>query len=262
MKRVYLVLLCVIAFSGNALAVEVMAGGGLMYVDREYKGTKSGLDRYKDITWNVFDDDYSGPLPFISVDSDSFFWKMATFGYHAYRDNSTQFNIILAHIGKDFDPDSSDNETIKRLHKRPSTMGMGFSFEKKTLLGEFKATAMGDILNISNSILAELSYGYGIRFGMRFSLTPSVSVRWANKKFNEYYYGINRDDNRRSGIDRYEPSDGWMPAVGLSAMYMFSKQNILMVHGEYSFLSSATKDSPLVDKNGVFGMFGGFMHRF
>ncbi|VTR18177.1 MltA-interacting protein precursor [Serratia fonticola] len=74
-------------------------------------------------------------------------------------------------------------------------------------------------------------------------------VNWNSSNQNQYYYGINGDESRRSTFNTYKPSDSWSPYVELTTNYNINANWNAFFTGRYLRLDSEVKDSPMVDKS-------------
>ncbi|MGY2950158.1 outer membrane scaffolding protein for murein synthesis (MipA/OmpV family) [Ewingella americana] len=81
------------------------------------------------------------------------------------------------------------------------------------------------------------------------ALVPGIGVQWSSSNQNQYYYGINSNESRRSGLNSYSPDDSFSPYLELSAKYDINKDWQAFFMGRYIRLDSEVKDSPMVDKS-------------
>jgi hypothetical protein len=53
------------------------------------------------------------------------------------------------------------------------------------------------------------------------TLTPGIGVQYSSENYNDYYYGVSKNESRRSGLKTYGADDGWDPYLELTASYNF-----------------------------------------
>jgi outer membrane protein len=74
------------------------------------------------------------------------------------------------------------------------------------------------VLDNSNGVTWDLAWLYRYTNG-GLTLTPGIGVEWNSDNQNEYYYGVSRAESRRSGLNSYDPDNGWSPYLELTASY-------------------------------------------
>jgi len=137
---------------------------------------------------------------------------------------------------------------VKRLDKRHGTAMAGLAYSHNEDWGTIRTAVLGDVLDNSNGIIADATYLYTFKQD-NWSLVPGVGVTWNSANQNKYYYGIDSNESRRSGLDSYKPSGGFDPYVELSARYDINHDWQAFFTGRYIRLSSEVKDSPMVNKS-------------
>ncbi len=173
-------------------------------------------------------------------------------------------------MGRD---DDVDNSTIADLREIDDAFELG-AFVKVPYSGIFKP---GDELAFDLSVLADVSSthdGLLFSFGPSYSymvspqirLTTSASTTYATDNYMETYFGIDGDNETRSGISQFD-AEGGFKDVGLSLMgnYQFNQKWGMIGLISYKHLLNDAADSPIVDEEGTEGqfMFGtGLTYRF
>lgn len=101
----------------------------------------------------------------------------------------------------------------------------------------------------SKGILADASLSYPIQVAPRWTLTPSVATTWADKKYNNDYYGVDSVESLASGLPQFQGRSGFRDAsASLTALYRLTDQITLSATGSVSTIIGTVQDSPLVLK--------------
>ena len=137
----------------------------------------------------------------------------------------------------------------------------GASAEWENDLFEVSANWMFDVSGESK--VQRLSLGHDRRFpiGNRFSLTPSATAIWLDKKYADHYYGV-RLGEVRADRPAYTADSTLNFELALRADYMISKKQFAFIGFEYTALGSEIKDSPLTDRSGESAVMLGYLYRF
>ncbi|XTZ36810.1 MipA/OmpV family protein [Salmonella enterica] len=201
------------------------------------------------------------PVPVITYEGDDFWFRGLGGGYYLWNDGSDKLSVTAFYFPWGFKPKDSDDQQLRRLDRRKSTMMMGLSYIHDTQYGFLRTTLGGDVLDNSNGIIWDLAWLYRYTNGA-LTLTPGIGVEWASDSQNEYYYGVSRSESRRSGLDSYDPDNSWSPYLELTASYRLTDSWSVYGSGRYTHISDEIKDSPMVDKSWA-GLFSaGVTYRF
>lgn len=228
-----------------AQANPLTLGAGLLYSQSPYK---SGQDRYY-------------PFPVINYEGDSFYIHSLQAGYYLWKDQQDQLSLTVLGSPQNFDPDDVDDSDMKSLNKRRMTVMGGLAYRHTADWGIMRTALVGNMLNNSNGIIWDVAYLYRFEFG-QFSLTPGIGALWNSANQNRYYYGINSDESRRSGLSSYRPDSSWSPYLELSAGWKIDDNWNATLSGRYSRLGGDIKDSPMVDNNAQMLLMTGVSYTF
>ncbi|WP_424244230.1 outer membrane protein [Elusimicrobium posterum] len=236
-----------------AQAADLTVGLAGEFGSSEYKGVKS---RFSDIFG------YSGPVPYVAFDSKYFYTIFPQeAGIHLFKNKQISLDLTFDVISG-LDPNDSDDSAVKQMDKRNTTISAGLKSSIKTPAGVFTTSFRGDILGESDSLLARLSYRYPIPVTEVFTITPAVHISWANDKHNNYRYSVNNAESVRSGLPVYNAAHTLTPSGGLALNYRLNKKASVLLRGSYTFLPSEVKNSPIVDKSGIWEAGFGILYKF
>lgn len=201
------------------------------------------------------------PVPIINYEDDNFYFRSLTAGYYLWNDQQNKLSIMGYYFPESFKPGDSDDERMKRLDRRRSTLMLGLAYSYNAEWGTIRTALSGDTLNNSNGMLGDVTYLY--RFTVdNWTLVPGVGVTWASKNQTDYYYGVSDNESRRSGLDSYTPGNSFAPYAELTANYRFNPNWNAFVTGRYISLSNTVKDSPMVDKSYTGILMTGVSYKF
>lgn len=188
------------------------------------------------------------PFPVINYDSDSVYLQGLSAGYYLWKDQQNQLSLTAAYSPFGFKPNDDDYGYMKQLDERRTTVMAGLRYRFSASWGIIRTEYLGDILNNSNGFVADLAYLYPFTFD-KLTLLPGVGATWASDQQNDYYYGVNQQESRRSGLNEYQAGDGWSPYLEMTAIYALTDSWNASLMARYSRLSSEVKDSPMVNAN-------------
>lgn len=188
------------------------------------------------------------PVPVVTWESDSFWFRGIGGGYYLWNDDADQLSVMAYYSPWHFKPGDSDNSQLRQLDKRSSTVMAGLSYLHYTAYGFLRTSLAGDVLDNSNGVVADLAWLYRYERGA-LAVTPGIGVEWNSQKQNEYYYGISGAEARRSGLSSYDPNDSWNPYLELSISYQLTEKLSVYGTGRYTHVADEIKDSPMVDKS-------------
>ena len=248
MSKVKLLALVVFMASSVSLAHAEgpwSVGAGALVTPNPYKG----------------DQDRVYPVPIIGYEGEDFYIRTLNAGYYLWNDEADKLSLTAYYSPLRYRPNDSDDNAMRSLDKRNSTVMAGLSYAHFTNYGFLRTVLSGDILNNSNGIVWDTAWLYRYNTGS-LTLTPGVGVGWNSKNQNKYYYGIGGNESRRSGLNEYKPNSSFSPYVELSVDYQLTQDWTLFGMGRYVRLSSEITDSPMVDSHWTGALLAGVTYSF
>lgn len=228
-----------------ALADTWSLGASALHTTSPYKG----------------DDDRTIPFPIINYDGDSVYLQGLSAGYYLWKDAQNQLSLTAEYSPFGFKPSDNDYGFMKQLDRRRGTAMAGLRYKYLANWGIVRATYLGDVLDYSNGFTADLAYLYPFNVGS-LSLFPGIGALWASENQNDYYFGVNGDESRRSGLAQYSPGDGWSPYLELTAVYALNQNWNASLTARYTRLSDEIKDSPMINASSTTLIGVGITYRF
>jgi MipA family protein len=126
--------------------------------------------------------------------------------------------------------------------------------------GQATLRAFHDASGTHDGYEVTADYSYRLTRG-RLSLSPSVGVSWKSAALSDYYWGVHADETSIT-LAPYEAKAGLGWQAGLRMNYYLSKRMRIALSANYERLQHSVAQSPLVERNYVFGHFAGIAWQF
>jgi outer membrane protein len=129
--------------------------------------------------------------------------------------------------------------------------GVGARIFTNIKVGGFVAT-LGAVKILSGGtkgIVADANLSYPVAISSRFMLTPSIGTTWANRKYNDRYFGVTPAESLASGLPQFGMGAGFKDVSGmLTASYRLTDRIIMSATGGVTSMIGDAKDSPLIQR--------------
>lgn len=247
-KKTFSLMTMLLSWSFSFLAHAENApsiGLGMGWSHSQYKGY--GNDYY--------------PLPNITFDNDTFFIDNFTAGAYLYHNDVHELSVALTYLPLEFKPKHSDDLQMKQLNKRHSTLLAQVEYTRSTNIGNFTASIAADVLDESNSVIINADYTTLLTFGQLF-IVPEVGFNWANKKHNNYYYGISESESQRSGLAAYSAKSTFTPYISVTGYYTINQHFTTYLGARVDRLTGDVKKSPMIAHSTIPSVFAGINYTF
>ncbi|MCX8955893.1 MipA/OmpV family protein [Erwinia psidii] len=241
-----LTLTSIIGFASVATQANPLSlGASVIYSQSPYKG---GEGRYF-------------PLPIINYEGDSVYFRSVQAGYYLWKDRQDQLSLTVMGSPQGFDTDHTDDNQLKKLDNRHMTLMAGLDYRHIADWGMVRTSLVGDALGNSNGYQWDVAWLYRFQMG-NFSLTPGLGVVYSSAKQNNYYYGISKQESRRSSLASYDAGDSWDPYLEMTASWSLTPRWNATLSGRYTHPGSAVKDSPMVNNDFLLSVWTGVSYTF
>jgi outer membrane protein len=105
------------------------------------------------------------------------------------------------------------------------------------------------VLGGTKGLIADATLSYPVQVSSRVTLTPTIGTIWADRKYNNRYFGVTAPESFASGLPQFSARSGFKDISGsLTASYRLTSRITLSATGSASSLLSTVKDSPIVEK--------------
>ena len=201
-----------------------------------------GTSEYKGITGGI------KPMPAFNYDSQYAYIRGMNAGVHLIHNKRHEFNIQLTYLSQGYSADSSNDDKMKLLDDRFSSLGGGVNYVVKTKYGVVQSTLTTDLLGVSNGVTAIVAYVVPWHDGA-WDIIPSIGLHWTDANYNRYYYGVSKHESKKSGLRSYEPGSAISPGAQLTMKYNFIGNWNVFAHAGLTVLGGAIRYSPMVDSD-------------
>ena len=222
---------------------EVGAGGTLS--TSEYKGI----------------DNIGSAMPLLGYEGKWLYLRGLNGGVHVFKNENHEINVQLSYLAQQFYASWSDDDQMKKLDDRYSSIMAGLNYRFSSSLGTAQLSISTDILGVNNGIVADASYAFPLTLGI-FTFTPAAGVQWTDQNYNQYYYRIGKSESRGSGLSEYDPESAFSPYASLTTRIALTENWTALISGKALFLGSEISDSPMVENSTKFSISAGFMYSF
>ncbi|WP_211365975.1 MipA/OmpV family protein, partial [Verticiella sediminum] len=178
-------------------------------------------------------------------------------GWQFSETNRIDFRLVGRWEGSGYESD--DSWALEGMDERKGGVWAGAKVQWQTSLANLSADWTHDVSGNSKGQRFNLGLDRSWRLGERFTLTPRIGAAWHDRKYVDYYYGVQAHE-ARAGRPEYRGDSGISTEVGLQGVYRFNKHHSMMFDVRARRLSSNAKDSPLVDRSTDNRVFLGYMY--
>lgn len=156
--------------------------------------------------------------------------------------------------------ESGDSPALAGMSERKASFWLGGRASLRTDIATVNAEWSGDVSGHSKG--QKFKLGLERRFGFgALGVTPSLSATWLDRKFVQYYYGVEAAEATATRA-AYAPGSTVNTRVGLRLDYLLAPQHLLFGDLGVESLGRAIEDSPLVDRRTVPEVRFGYVYRF
>lgn len=229
------------ALAGNEVSIGM---GG--------KGSVTPYKRY-DTQWT--------PFPIISYEGEYAYVRGLSAGVKLVNLKFLELSAFAGYDGTSFSSSDSSDKRLRKLSDRYSSAAAGLEARLLTPYGMLHASGAQDVLGNSNGLTGTIGYKQSLEYG-NLELIPALGVQWSSGRYNDYYYGVSGKESHKSGLNAYDAGGGFSPYVGLTIDYSLTNAWEIFCSGEVTFLNSAIKDSPMVDRTNTYGFTFGVSFTF
>ena len=201
------------------------------------------------------------PVPHIDYDNGLFFIDDLSAGIYAYNKNNQSLSIGARYLSNEFKPHDSDNHQLRILDSRHSTLLAEIEYSIDTNFGSFSSSIGVDVLNESNSLLANTDYSIPYMQGSLI-IVPTIGINWANSKHNDYYYGIPHKESSRSKLHYFNADNSFTPYAGIGMQYLLTDNISTFGSLHIDKLTGDAADSPMVNNSTVTSIYMGISYKF
>ena len=198
-------------------------------------------------------------LPLYLYEGERFFLHANRGGVKLKQDDTHRFDLFVEQRLEGFPADRLP-DSLAGMAPRDSGIDLGLSWRLRQPWGTLQAELLHDIGGFSKGSEFRLGYTYDWRSGP-WSLRPSLTVALRDARLNNYYYGV-LPGEATPGRAAYAPGAGLNTTLGLFGSYDYSQRWRLLVGVSATLLDRQVKDSPIVEKRVLPGVYVGAAYDF
>lgn len=142
--------------------------------------------------------------------------------------------------------DADDGKLTRGMNDRDFTVDLGPTVRWQTDYGTFNAQWGFDVGGASNGQTVELQYIKNLIRGNKFKLNGSMGATWNNSKFNDYYFGVGRNETSQFR-PAYTAGSGAEFKVGVNGSYAVGTDSFVLFGTSVTRLSDEQANSPIVE---------------
>lgn len=192
-------------------------------------------------------DDSAQAIPLITFDTTWFYGDAGEFGFKAVDLGEHRVGVFLAMGEEEWDGGDNDHAPFNSFEDKDRAFNLGVSYRYKAGWGVVKVQAFTDISDEYDGHGGALSYAYPLNVSDKFSVVPSVKIKFMDSDYANYYYGISSKDAATAGIEAYDTGSANKIQFGVMTGYQVAQHWKLYAGVNYTSLDSDLEDSPLLD---------------
>ena len=198
-------------------------------------------------------------LPLYLYEGERFFLHANRGGMKLLKDDAQRVDLFVEQRLEGFPADRLP-ASLAGMATRDSGIDLGLSWRYRQSWGTVQAELLHDVGGFSKGSEFRLGYTYDWRSGP-WMLRPSLSLALRDARLNNYYYGVQASE-ARPGRPAYAPGAGLNTSVGLYGSYDLSQRWRLLAGVSATVLDRKIKDSPIVQKRVLPGVYVGAAYDF
>jgi len=198
-------------------------------------------------------------LPLYLYEGERFFLHANRGGVTLAQDDVQRVDLFVEQRLEGFPADRLP-ASLNGMATRDSGIDLGLSWRLRQPWGTVQAELLHDVGGFSKGSEFRLGYTYDWRSGP-LSLRPSLSLALRDAQLNNYYYGV-RPGEAAPGRTAYAPGTGLNTTLGLFGSYEVSQRWRLLAGVSATVLDRRIKDSPIVQKRVLPGVYVGAAYDF
>ncbi|EGO62973.1 putative outer membrane protein precursor [Acetonema longum DSM 6540] len=197
-------------------------------------------------------------LPLISYENKWISASVATLDLKLFSNEAVSWRLRVHYAGDGYEAD--DSPFLAGMNERKGSVWIGGAVNWKTPAANFSAELLGDASGHSNGSRARLQVNRRFPSGS-FGVTPRLAVEWVDRKFVDYYYGVEASE-MHMGRGFYEGTATANAEAGLRVDYSPTHRYTVFLDLRATRFGSAIKDSPLVGSASRTAVSVGYLYRF
>jgi MipA family protein len=198
-------------------------------------------------------------LPLYLYEGERFFLHARRGGVKLLKDEAQRVDLFVEQRLEGFPADRRP-ASLAGMAMRDSGVDLGLSWRQRQPWGTVQAELLHDVSGFSKGTEFRLGYSYDWRSGP-WRLRPSLSLALRDARLSNYYYGV-LPSEAAPGRAAYAPGAGINTSLGLFGSYDLTQRWRLLAGVSATVLDGKIKDSPIVQKRLLPGVYVGAAYDF
>jgi MipA family protein len=198
-------------------------------------------------------------LPLYLFEGERFFLHANRGGVKLVNENALRLDLFVEQRLEGFPADRLP-ASLAGMATRESGIDLGLAWSQRQPWGTVQAELLHDGGNTSKGNEFRLGYSYDWRSGP-WRLRPSLNLAVRDARLNNYYYGV-RAGEATAERAAYAPGAGINTSLGLYGSYDLTQRWRLLAGVSATVLDRNIKDSPIVQKRLLTGVYAGAAYDF
>lgn len=202
------------------------------------------------------------PSPVIFFDNSIFYIRWSKVGVYIAGEKKQNYSWALSLAAQPctFGYKESDSDYLKGMSNKNNSIEAGLELDMtyKTLF--FNILSFHDILDNSNSYMAHIELGDTIKY-KKLTFYPSILAIYYADKFNNYYYGVNRQEATPTR-QYYHCNGGFNYAVEAYIRYKITNKWYVLSNIKAEYLNKTIQNSPIVNSHYIYSGLLSIMYKY
>lgn len=200
------------------------------------------------------------PSPVIFYDNGIAYIRWTRFGVYFMGEKSQNYSwgFSLTAQPRTYGYKSSD---ICGMREKKDSWEGGLAFSAKSGKSWLEITALTDILNSEKRWVVNTEIGYDFKLS-KFSFYPSFVITYQSLAFNNYYYGVSKDEALSSSFQAYNVQAGVALALQTYIEYPLTKKLSSLINIKANQISQNSYQSPIVKDRYTYSSLLSLIYKF
>ncbi len=207
------------------------------------------------------DDNEGKVVPLIYVDyRDIAYFKLNHLGVWFWKQGREGFRIgAVAQPRRGWR--RNDGNRLSGMDTRGDSIEAGVNLAWRHDRFEIEGAYLTDVSDESDGDSAFIKFRYALLESTKWRFGGELGFEYLDDDVTDYYFGVPVSEATPIR-PAYSPDEEWNTSVGLVGTYFFNPSWLAIAGGRYTVLGDEIEDSPIVESDDYYTLFGGVAWRF
>ena len=203
------------------------------------------------------------PSPVIFFDNSLFYIRWSRAGIYFLGDKTDDFSwgFSLTAQPRPYGYKPSNATALKDLDERETTFEGGLAFSATSDGKYIEIMALTDLLKRYESWLVKAEIGDKYRY-KNFTFYPSFVVSYQSDDFMDYYYGITKEEAKRSSYNYYNAEAGFQLGAQTYIEHPITENLSVLLNLRVDLLPQSAQKSPIIQNNLIYSGLASLIYTF